>query len=83
MITTNTTALKGKTYIINNTLNLTLPITPTVGDIVGIINRSYVNSYVLRNGEKIMGLAEDMMLNLENASFKLKYSGSTLGWLIS
>ena len=83
IISTNTTAVIGNLYVMTASLTLTLPATPTIGDKVGISNRSDVlTSVIARNGELIMGLAEDLTLDKLNAGFEMVYTGATKGWII-
>ena len=49
-------------------------------DATGVFGTSNVT--VARNSAKIQNLAEDLTLNVNNASVTLVYSGSTYGWLI-
>lgn len=64
---------------------LTLPENPVtnfdrirVADIASLWGTAPVT--LARNGKLIMGLAEDMILNVKNASVELIYSGPTYGW---
>lgn len=83
IISTNTTAVNRTLYIITSTLTLTLPATPGVLHTVGVSNLSTsTNSVLGRNGEKIMGLSEDMTIDVVNSSFVLYYSGSAYGWIV-
>lgn len=82
VITANTTAIRGVTYVVNGVLTLTLPASAAVGDVINIINRSNTTSVVARNGLNIMGLAEDMTLDKANVSFALVYTNATIGWTI-
>jgi hypothetical protein len=64
---------------------ITLPANPTVNyDRVRIadIASTWANTPVTlaRNGKLIQGLAEDLILNVKNASIELIYSGATYGW---
>jgi hypothetical protein len=62
---------------------LTLPASPTTGDIVGVSNLSgTVTAIIARNGNEIMNLAEDMTVDTLNSGFTLIYSGATYGWII-
>jgi hypothetical protein len=84
-VTSNTTAEKGKTYVFETSTayTLTLPSTPTDGDSIQISNRSNIGTNVLgRNGELIMGDANDLTLDLATASFILTYTGGNQGWVI-
>lgn len=67
--------------------NLTLPAAPTIGQKVGISDYSGTfdafHLTVLRNGSLIMDLAEDLVVDMKDASFLLVYSGdapSGTGW---
>lgn len=82
VISANTTAVKSRTYVLTASLTLTLPSGPTAGDWVSIINRSGTTTPVIaRNGQNIMGLAEDMTLDNLNASLTLVYADATRGWV--
>ena len=66
--------------------NLTLPITPSVGNRVKIFdgtgNWSTNNIVVLRNGSNIMGLAQDLTLNIDSTNVTLYYISASEGWVI-
>ena len=89
VITGATNAVAGHGYLCNTSggaLTLTLPASPSVGDTIGIKDAaSTFNTYnvtVARNSLKIMGLSEDMTVDLANISLELVYSGATYGWRI-
>jgi hypothetical protein len=83
VISANTNAVSGTTYILTASLTLTLPSSPTSGDYINISNRSGTTSAVIaRNGSNIMSLAENMTLDVINASFKLVYADATRGWTV-
>lgn len=82
-IAADTAAVKGKLYILTASLILTLPVTPTIGDIIGISNRSNTTTCVVaRNGKNIAALAEDLTIDALNIGFKLVYTGVTQGWIL-
>lgn len=70
----------------SSAFTLNLPATADVGDKVQIVDVAYMFGTnpltVGRNGLKIMGLSEDMVVTTGGASFELVYSGSTYGWRI-
>ena len=83
-IGTNTNAENGTLYVLTADLTLTLPATPAVGNIVGVVNLSgTITPIVARNGEDIMNLAEDLTVDVVDANFTLTYSGATYGWVLS
>lgn len=82
VISTPTTAVRSRTYILTASTTLTLPASPTAGDWVSIVNRSGTTTPVIaRNGTNIMGLAENMTLDNANASLTLTYADATRGWV--
>jgi len=82
VISTNTTAVRYRTYVLTASLTLPLPLSPAAGDWVGIVNRSGTTTPVIgRNSQNIMGLAEDMTLDNANATLTLTFADSTRGWI--
>jgi hypothetical protein len=82
VISTNTTAETSVVYVITDDLTLSLPATPTVGAQVHFSNRSDTTTLVIdRNGENIMGVAEDLILDNVNAFGTLVYADATRGWI--
>ena len=84
------TAVSKRGYLIDTTsatYALTLPATPSVGDMVGISdfagNSSTNNITVGRNSTNIDGAAEDLVINIDKASIVLVYTGATIGWQIT
>ena len=83
VISANDTAVAGAVYVFTASLTLTLPASPEVGESIKISNRSGAETCVLgRNGNKILGAAEDLTLDTAAASFELIYSGTAQGWVI-
>jgi hypothetical protein len=79
----NTTASVSRIYVMTASITLTLPASPGAGDWVGVSNRSgTITPDIARNGENIMGLAEDLILDSLNAGFTLSYADATRGWVI-
>lgn len=86
-IVANTTQLMqvNNLYVLSNvnTTTVTLPASPTLGDIIYItVANNLLNNIVARNANKIQGLDEDLILDLPNLSIGLCYTNSTLGWRI-
>ena len=80
----NLTLEAGRSYVYYSYGTYTLPASPTVGDRIEVINRSGIVTAVLaRNGSNIMGLADDLDLDVLNAAFKVTYSNETDGWVVS
>jgi hypothetical protein len=65
---------------------ITLPPGPITGDVVEIIDiagtAGTTNFTVNRSGEKIQGLAENLVFNVNSRHIKLLYTNSTYGWRI-
>ena len=70
----------------NPAYNLTLPAAPVSGDTVSFFdgggNCGTVNVTILRNGNNVMGLAQDLAIDTDNASFDLVYYNASKGWRI-
>lgn len=70
-------------------ITITLPISTSlqVGDTVQVIDvvgaAGTSNITVARNGANIQGAAENLTIDINNASPVLVYSGATYGWVIS
>ena len=82
------TTVAGKGYPINTTSNactVTLPAAASVGDQVQIVD--YAGTFdsntctIGRNSQPIQGVAEDLVVSTERASFTLVYVDGTQGWL--
>jgi hypothetical protein len=65
-------------------MTLTLPLTPSIGNEVRIVDAAgtsgTTNFTIARNGERIMGTAENMTVNTNSARLHLVYVDSTRGW---
>jgi hypothetical protein len=82
VISTNTTAVRSRTYVFTASLTLTLPASPTAGDPVMFANRSGTSTPVIaRNGQNIMGVAEDMTVDNVNYFATLVFADATRGWI--
>jgi hypothetical protein len=87
--TTNYTAVTNDALFVDTTsgvVTITLPATPSIGNVVYIVDvasKFATNKCtVARNGEKIMGLSENMDIQTNNAAVQLRYSNTTYGWRI-
>lgn len=83
IVSTSRTANLDTLHVITSSITLTLPSSPQEGDLLGISNQSGTTTItVARNGTNIMGLAENLTIDLQDAGFTLIYSGVTKGWVI-
>lgn len=82
-IAVNTTAVPYGRYRLTASIDLTLPPAPTDGDWVDVVNTSgTTTARVLRNGQNINGLAED--LTLDKLWIALRFVFRTgYGWIIT
>ncbi len=71
-------------YVFTNTADLThtLPASPSVGTSFKMSLRSTFTNTLGRNGNSIMGLAEDLILDDLTAAFELFFAGGAQGWVI-
>jgi phage-related tail fiber protein len=83
VISANTPANSGNLYVITANLTLTLPNNPSSANIIYISNQSgYPNSTINRNNQNIMGVSQDMIIDVVSLGFIMIYSDSTNGWII-
>jgi hypothetical protein len=65
---------------------MTLPSSATLGDTIRINDLAGSfgtnNLTVARNGHKIQGVAQDLLVDTDQSSFGLVYSNSTYGWKV-
>jgi hypothetical protein len=87
VITGATNATTANGYVCDTSgaaFTLTLPASPSAGDIVAIKDAAGTfdtnNLTVGRNSLKIMGVAEDMTISTKYLSVELVYSDATNGW---
>ena len=85
--TANYTAVTGDNLFCNTSVGsftITLPASPAVNDTINFADLAGTfasfNLNIARNGRLIMGAAEDLALDVQNASVALNYSGATYGW---
>jgi|GEM_PF-1273588 len=90
IVTSNATAAANSRLFVktsSNALTITLPSDPVLGTYVQIVDATSTfltnNCTVARSGSLIMGLAEDLVLNVKNAFVTLVFSDASSGWRIS
>jgi hypothetical protein len=85
--TTTYTAVAGDALLCDTSggaFTVTMPASPVVGnavrivDVAGTFDTAYLT--VGRNGAKINGLSEDLILNIAECSVIMVYTGATYGW---
>ena len=83
------TAVNGDGVLVDTsggTIIITLPITPSAGDKVAIVDFTGSfgtnNCTIERNGSSILGLASNLVLNSTNAGITLVYSDAAEGWVL-
>ena len=82
----NITLASYNRYFVDTTSarTLTLPSIPSVGDEIQIFDASgtaFTNNITLsRNGNKINGVSDNAIIDIDGASATLTYTGSTYGW---
>ena len=88
--TTAVTLFAGQKVLVDTSasaITLTLPASPSLGNEVRIIdatgNSATNNITVARNGSNIMGLAEDFIINIDDAAFGLVYFNASRGWVLT
>ena len=82
-VSANTNATAFNRYQITASLDLTLPPSPNDGSWVDVVNTSgTITSRVLRNGQNINGLAEDMSIDRNFIPFRLVFK-TGYGWIIT
>jgi len=85
-ISANTTLVAGRRYFVDTAAarTLTLPASPTLGQEIIIFDATGSagtnNITVARNGNKINGLTEDAIIDVDQSVTTLIYTGTTLGW---
>jgi hypothetical protein len=62
---------------------ITLPASPSAGwEVVVVIGGTFTNTVVARNGQNIMGLAENMTIDKEYAAMNFLFVDATRGWRV-
>ena len=82
-IAVNTSAAVFNRYQFTASVDLTLPASPSEGAWVDVVNTSgTTTSRILRNGQNINGLAEDMTIDRNFTPFRLVFR-TGYGWIIT
>lgn len=79
------TAVKSNHYFLFSTTaaTVTLPLSPNTGDAVWVtVCNGLANNVIGRNSEKIMGLAENMTIDVANSTVQLRYANTAAGWTL-
>ena len=85
----NITLVKGNVYIVDTSSarTLTLPATGTLGDEIKIIDgtgQANTNNITInRNGHKIQGLTDNLVININRAATGLVYYNAAQGWILT
>lgn len=86
--TTSITALNNDRIFVNQGgITITLPLNPTLGYQVQLVDMTGVagttNWTVGRNSQRIQGLAENLVVNINGARMTLVYSDAVRGWTLT
>ena len=78
-----TTAVKDNLYYIANAgVTITLPSSPTAGDVVYIAHGAFTNTVIGRGGSNVMGAASDLTVDVANMGLTLAYTTAARGWAL-
>ena len=85
-VSSNITMAANNNYFVNTSAarTLTLPASPTLGDTIAIYDATGTaatnNITISRNGTNINGVADDAIIDVNQASSIFVYTGATVGW---
>ena len=85
-VSSNITMAANYNYFVDTTSarTLTLPASPTLGDTIVIYDATGTaatnNITIARNGSNINGVADNAIIDVNQASSLFVYTGSTVGW---
>lgn len=83
VVSANTVAVRSRMYVVTTAgLTITLPTSPASGNWVRVSVLNFVNTVVARNGQNIMGLAENLTIDVPNVTVTLIFTDATRGWRI-
>jgi hypothetical protein len=83
---TSATAIVAQNYVITNTAqtSITLPASANSGDVIWVsCENGLSNNTILRNGNKIKSIAENMLIDVANVTVQLRYVNANVGWTIT
>jgi hypothetical protein len=88
IVTTSVTALNNDRMFVNaGGITVTLPLNPSLGyqvQVVDITGAAATTSFTIaRNSQKIQGLAENLVVNVNGARVTLVYSDAVRGWTLT
>jgi len=88
IVTSSYTALNNERIFVNQGgITITLPLNPTLGYQVQLIDMTgaaaTTNWTIGRNSQKIQGLAENLVVNINGARMTLVYSDAVRGWALT
>jgi hypothetical protein len=63
-------------------LTMTLPASPAAGNEVAIQVGAFTDTVIGRNSQNIMGLAEDMTIDVADVTVNLFFTDATRGWRV-
>lgn len=70
-------------FVTSNSQTITLPASPVAGNEVVVAVGNFTATVIARNGSNIMSLAEDLTVDVANATCRLIYVDSTRGWVLA
>jgi hypothetical protein len=75
-----------RVFVTQGGITVTLPLNPSIGYSVHVVDATgtaaTTNFTIARNSQKIMGLNEDLVVNVNGASALLTYVNATRGWVL-
>lgn len=83
--TTTSSSIRDRHYVLTNAsaTTLTLPSTPSAGDVVWVTAANGLATNVLaRNGSNIQAVAADFVLSGGYSSYQLRFINATVGWAV-
>lgn len=83
VISANATALVGFHYFVDTAgCTLTLPVAPTQGQQVKVTVGNFVDTVIDKNGSNIVGVFDDLTVDVANMGLTLIFTNATRGWVV-